>query len=52
MKILNEDGVEELSGLFKNYANEQIVELTEAEYNALTPEEKMNGAVYFIKEST
>ena len=30
--------------------NADYVELTQAEYNALTPQEKMNGKLYFIKD--
>jgi len=50
-KYVNENGVGELSELFKNYADEQIVALTQAEYDSLTPAEKMNGAVYLIDDS-
>lgn len=49
-QYVNENGVGELSELFKNYADEQVVGLSQSEYDALTPEEQMNGAVYFIDE--
>lgn len=45
---LNSAGVSRLSSNIKDYVDDQVVELTEAAYDALTPAEKTNGTVYFV----
>ena len=47
---LNSAGVSRLSKNIKDYVDDQTMELTEAEYNALTPAQQTNGTVYFVND--
>ena len=43
-------GTNKDAGSIKLVKENKFVSLTQAEYNALTPEEQLNGTIYFVKD--
>lgn len=51
VKLITLDNLETYHGLMDAKKEEHSVELTQAQYDALSPEEKMNGKTYYITDA-
>ncbi len=47
-EFLNYSGLSTYDNLIKDWVDGKLIVLTQEQYNALTPSEQNNGAVYFI----
>lgn len=49
-KFLSGGNLVKYDEIIKDWVDDKTVELTQAEYDALTPAEKMNGTTYYITD--
>ena len=49
-KFLSGDNLVKYDEIIKDWVDDKVVELTQDEYDALTPAEKMNGTTYYITD--
>ena len=49
-KYINGDNLVKYDEIIKDWVDDKVVELTQAEYDALSEAEKMNGTVYYITD--